>query len=860
MSRLSKQILLVAFLTVMHASLGFPMGKTKESGSGVPGFFRPTFVKAPNFETCTHRYNNLLLTVSNSGFFGAMMEGYLDCETGLGAPSCEFPAGTKLDYLYAAGLWVGAVVGADTLVSCGWDGWQWIYEMWPCAEPECGLHKRSTRSSEPFYSDSAKSDLEYIAEFTDTLAHPSWTQADWDGREHIPLNIKVLQTSYSWSVDYAQDFVLIDFQFINMGIEPHSNVYVGLLVDGDVSHISRQRGSWTDDICGFRETFPSKVGHGFMDTLNLAWIADNDGDPEEGAFDIWSVPALTGVKVMRTPVKNTKVSFNWWTANGSPSFDWGPMMEANRRNYGTGGLGTPEGDRSKYYMMSNGEQDYDQIFAAANFTDLGWLPPSSTVGEQVAQGGDTRYLISSGPFDIAAGDTLPLTIAYIGGEDFHRRPDDYKRLMVDKYDPAAYYATLDFTDIADNSVWASWIYDNPGFDTDGDGYAGPTWVIEDTLPDGRVVLDTVFYAGDGVPDFRASTAPPPPVLRTSTGIGRVTLRWNGLISENFIDPFTRLQDFEGYNVYYGRLKRADQFALIESRDYYDFKRYYWDLDEEDWMPADEIPVNLDSLRQLYGMDFDPADHECQPDGTGFPFGGTEYCFESIGWNQSLEGWADGAPTPISSGIRKRFAHQIASGEVTPELDSTITENWVEDIDPISGSSILYHKFYEYEFFFENLLSSIPWYFSVTAFDFGDFTNNFGILESSPMSNAVEVWAINDAAAVVENDLQVSVYPNPYFGNGSYVSSGYEDPDRTGFVDHERRIHFVNLPPKCTIKIFTVSGDMVRELHHPGNFSSTDSKLQWNMRSRNNEIVTSGIYIFSLESEWGNQIGKIVIIL
>jgi hypothetical protein len=41
---------------------------------------------------------------------------------------------------------------------------------------------------------------------------------------------------------------------------------------------------------------------------------------------------------------------------------------------------------------------------------------------------------------------------------------------------------------------------------------------------------------------------------------------------------------------------------------------------------------------------------------------------------------------------------------------------------------------------------------------------------------------------------------------------------------------------------------------------TEPKLHWNMRSRNNEIVTSGIYIFALESEWGNQIGKIVIIL
>jgi hypothetical protein len=135
-----------------------------------------------------------------------------------------------------------------------------------------------------------------------------------------------------------------------------------------------------------------------------------------------------------------------------------------------------------------------------------------------------------------------------------------------------------------------------------------------------------------------------------------------------------------------------------------------------------------------------------------------------------------------------------------------------------------------------------------------------VLESSPLANAIEVWPINDAATVLEKGLQVSVYPNPYIGDGTYTAAGYEDPNRTGFVDHERRIHFMNLPPRCTIKIFTLNGDLVRELRHPGSFSSTDARIQWNMRSKNNEIVTSGIYIFSLESEWGNQIGKIVIIL
>ncbi|MBU2626724.1 MAG: hypothetical protein KKG33_14305, partial [candidate division Zixibacteria bacterium] len=111
-----------------------------------------------------------------------------------------------------------------------------------------------------------------------------------------------------------------------------------------------------------------------------------------------------------------------------------------------------------------------------------------------------------------------------------------------------------------------------------------------------------------------------------------------------------------------------------------------------------------------------------------------------------------------------------------------------------------------------------------------------------------------------NDMPNNIMLTGHYGDGRYADARFEDPMRTGFVDHERRIHFVNLPAQCKISIFTLDGDLVRELDHPGRFSDTDSKLTWNVRSVNNEIVTSGIYLFVVESEWGNQIGKLVIIL
>ena len=858
-------LILVVALFLLNWSASSARSLDDYRGATLPGkgvSSKVTVTEPPNFLVCVHRANNMWFSVTNFGCFGSLIGAYLDCETHTAAPSCEFPAGTEQNYLWIGALWIGAKVGPDTLVSTGHDGWHDNWEMWPCSGPECGLVKLSNRPSDPSYSDSAKSDLDFIAEYTDTLDDRQWTGTDWQGRIHLPLNVAITQRSYSWGADYAQDFVLIDYDIANTGQENLESVYLGIYVDAEAGHLSRYAYCHLDDLCGFRETYPSKAGREFIDTISLAWIADDNGDPgDEGTYDFASVRSVTGVKVMRKPVENLKVSFNWWISNQSTAFDWGPMMEAARRSFGTGGQGTPEGDAAKYYLMANGEHDYDQIYAGRSFVDDGWLPPNPSV-EEIALGGDTRFVLSMGPFDLPVDQSLPFTIAYVAGEKFHSTPQNFRDYMLREYNPEQYYETLNFDDIAENSVWAGWVYDNPGVDSDGDGSAGLFWLIEDTLPNGEIVIDTFYYAGDGVPDFRAATAPPPPVIRFATTRGMVQLRWNGLDTETSIDPFTRVRDFEGYRVFMGRLNRVDEFALIASHDIEDFSRLVWNSERSRWDNFGS-PLTVGDLAELYGADFDPTKYPCGLDSVGLIEDSMSYCFDPVDWNQTIDGWDDGGTVTGDQGFVKRFAEDIAEGLVTPDIDrkDTLTSNnWLKDIDPLTGDSVYYHKYYEYEFVMDDLLPSVPWYFAVTAFDFGDAAFNIAPLETSPLANSVETWAINDASYVAEQGLKVIAYPNPYIGDGRYAAARYEDPNRSGFLDHERRIHFLNLPHSCTIRIFTISGDFVRELIHPGPFTQADSKLVWNVRSKNNELVTSGIYLFVVESELGNQIGKIVIVM
>jgi hypothetical protein len=99
---------------------------------------------------------------------------------------------------------------------------------------------------------------------------------------------------------------------------------------------------------------------------------------------------------------------------------------------------------------------------------------------------------------------------------------------------------------------------------------------------------------------------------------------------------------------------------------------------------------------------------------------------------------------------------------------------------------------------------------------------------------------------------VTVVPNPYRGSADWdlIPS---DKDPTG-----TKIAFRNLPKSLsTIRIFTLSGDLVQEAQHDGR--QGDGTYFWNLISRNGQNVVSGIYLYMVDS--GSQIcrGRFVII-
>jgi hypothetical protein len=71
------------------------------------------------------------------------------------------------------------------------------------------------------------------------------------------------------------------------------------------------------------------------------------------------------------------------------------------------------------------------------------------------------------------------------------------------------------------------------------------------------------------------------------------------------------------------------------------------------------------------------------------------------------------------------------------------------------------------------------------------------------------------------------------------------------------IRFVNLPADAIIRIYSSSGILVTLLeHHSSTFGGAET---WNVRSRNNLVVGSGVYFYHIESGDARRVGHFTLV-
>ncbi len=130
---------------------------------------------------------------------------------------------------------------------------------------------------------------------------------------------------------------------------------------------------------------------------------------------------------------------------------------------------------------------------------------------------------------------------------------------------------------------------------------------------------------------------------------------------------------------------------------------------------------------------------------------------------------------------------------------------------------------------------IAYYYYVTAFDDGS-QNTDGLtpgqsLESSKFLNRMSVaaYAFKPGSGSAQGVL---VVPNPFDRSGAAVN----------FPGEPDKILFVNLPPICTIRIFTVSGHLIKTIPH----TSGSGDEAWDLVTAFNQYVASGVYIYRID--------------
>ncbi|HQO08787.1 MAG TPA: hypothetical protein PLK90_01780 [Clostridiales bacterium] len=373
-------------------------------------------------------------------------------------------------------------------------------------------------------------------------------------------------------------------------------------------------------------------------------------------------------------------------------------------------------------------------------------------------------------------------------------------------------------------------------DGEGFGYMVKYDKLDGSVPQGTWVRygydNGRLDAGDGVPDFTSPPPPPSPKIKVSERDNDIIVEWishefytgdDGSIGvagpEFTYDPYTRLYDFEGYNIELSPDRQLGNFTTIFSVDKINYS-YQNVADVHDYL---DNPIPADTLSAH------PEDYPAMRTVNGKIYQLVQY----------------GDNTDLTQDYIKPDIYSY-----TCKLDSSQFDQWGE---------IRYYKF-----ILHNQTLAEMKYIAVTAKDFGAPKMGVPAIKSSPESNATAT-----VTATLTTTDDVIVVPNPYRGDVKYTEIGWEDLDGDyTYAEEYRKIAFLNIPERCVIRIYTLAGDLCKVIAHNGN-SDSDAHYWygrngacWNLINDNRQAVLSGIYLFSVQDvdkKKDDFVGKFVII-
>jgi hypothetical protein len=116
-------------------------------------------------------------------------------------------------------------------------------------------------------------------------------------------------------------------------------------------------------------------------------------------------------------------------------------------------------------------------------------------------------------------------------------------------------------------------------------------------------------------------------------------------------------------------------------------------------------------------------------------------------------------------------------------------------------------------------------------------NHFPIYEFSTASIAT---IQNDSQKEITDLDLIKVVPNPYYAFA--VGSGYEE------VPLQNKVKVTNLPEKCTVSIYNISGTLVRKLTK----DSPITYIDWDLKNHAGIPIAGGVYVIHVKDETTNE--------
>jgi hypothetical protein len=318
---------------------------------------------------------NMRLKISNAGTFGDRFD------NGREGFSIEWPASSGIDHLVRAALWVGDinVTNGDTLVSSG--GRDAFYTR-PITEhtefapihPEAPMEFSRLRNS-PFFRRGTISEENMFTVYVDTLRIIKIA----GGEPHTPMGIRVIQNTYGWSFDPIDDFVIAEFNVVNVGENALQDVWIGVYSEF-VTNNRQWYARWPPGGAWFDFQYPEWDAERRM-YLNRNKRGSNTGAPEWGGLKILGSGGRGATGRGPDSISTMQISMEAWSWRTSQFLVWD--------------------DDSLYTFMSKGVAEFPPGIPDPDNTEIN---PAS--------------IISVGPFSfLAPGDTAQVVFAFLAGDD-----------------------------------------------------------------------------------------------------------------------------------------------------------------------------------------------------------------------------------------------------------------------------------------------------------------------------------------------------------------------------------------------------------------------------------------------------------